>query len=640
MEENKLAALIRPLESFAATNPKLYRFRVALLASLGYAYLLFVVTLLLAIVAAFLYYGSINSLTIKVLWIPLVLVALVVRSLWITIPEPDGKELQRDQAPALFELVSEISKALSGPKVHRVLVSDEFNASIVQIPQFGMFGWLRNYLVVGLPLMRALSPAEFRAVLAHEFGHLSGKHGRFSGWIYRVRQTWIQILTTVHTERSYASFLFEPFLKWYAPYLNAYSFVLARAQEREADQYAVELAGKNVAALALTRLTTKQRALTEDFWPNFFRGAKEKPVAPRDTFTQMLAGVEQSIGHAKAQKWFLEALRVPTGYDDTHPALGDRLTAIGYQKDSPELRTLVDAVVKADELKESAASKYLRELPEDLLPSWNRLWREQIAHPWSERHEEIKKAKKRIAELDELAKTRALTIEEQWERVVAIGEAEDRAATLPSLKALLDESPDHIGANFAIGLVLLEQGNADGIPYLEKTMSRSTELAAAASALISDFYLDQGNEEMATAFNKRAEEYREKARQLQEQALSFSVNDKFAPHDLEERRVKELQSQLSKVRGLSAAYLVRKVIEGMDPSIYVLAVTAGFTWHEGRNDKHLGPLFEDLSEKVSLPSPIVFLPLEGEHAYLLDRISRVAGAQVFATSDAVMTYRH
>ena len=95
-----------------------------------------------------------------------------------------------------------------------------------------MFGWLNNYLVLGLPLLRALSPAEFRAVLAHEFGHLSGKHGRFSGWIYRVRQTWIQILVSVHQERSYASFLFEPFLEWYAPYLNAYSFVLARAGTR------------------------------------------------------------------------------------------------------------------------------------------------------------------------------------------------------------------------------------------------------------------------------------------------------------------------------------------------------------------------------------------------------------------------
>lgn len=364
-QEDKLAARIRPLEAFAAAKPKLYRFRVALLASLGYAYLLMLVVVLLGFVGATLYFVRLNAAMIKILWVPLVLAGLVVRSLWITIPEPDGKELQRDEAPALFELIGEVSKALNGPSVHHVLVSDEFNASIVQIPQFGLFGWLNNYLVVGLPLMRALSPAEFRAVLAHEFGHLSGKHGSFTGWIYRVRQSWIQILVQVHQERSYAKFLFEPFLKWYAPYLNAYSFVLARAQEREADTYALELAGRDTTALALTRLETKQRAIREEFWPNFFRGAKDQSLTPRDTFTQMLSGYEQTIDHTKAQRWFLEALRVPTGYEDTHPALGDRLAAIGLQKDGSDVTRLIDAVVKADQVKETAAARYLRDLPED-----------------------------------------------------------------------------------------------------------------------------------------------------------------------------------------------------------------------------------------------------------------------------------
>jgi len=50
-EEDKLAARIRPLEALAAANPQLCRLRVALLASLGYFYLLFLVVFLLGIVA-------------------------------------------------------------------------------------------------------------------------------------------------------------------------------------------------------------------------------------------------------------------------------------------------------------------------------------------------------------------------------------------------------------------------------------------------------------------------------------------------------------------------------------------------------------------------------------------------------------
>src|SRR5687767_13676339 len=304
MEENNLA--IRSLESFAEARPGLYRLRVGLLAALGYVYLLLVVLILLAIVAATLFYVRLNWIAIKVLWIPLALVGLVLRSLWITIPEPDGMKLQREQAPALFDLIREVTTALNGPKIHHVMLSEDFNAAIVQIPQFGMFGWLRNYLVVGLPLLRALKPEEFRAVLAHEVGHLSGKHGRFSGWIYRLRQSWIEVLTRVYQERHYASFLFEPFIKWYAPYLNAYSFVLARAQERQADKYSVELAGKEVAGVTLVRLTAKQRALSENFWPNFFRQSKDQPKAPPDPFVQMLDGLAQPIGPLNSQKWLFE----------------------------------------------------------------------------------------------------------------------------------------------------------------------------------------------------------------------------------------------------------------------------------------------------------------------------------------------
>lgn len=149
MEQKEFENLIKPLERLAAENPGGYRLRVALLAALGYLYLLVVVSVLLGIVVVVLFSVRFNSLVIRILWIPLVLVGIVLRSLWITLPVPDGMELRREQAPALFELVHEVTTALNGPTVNHILLSGEFNAGIVQIPQFGMFGWQTNYLVVG-----------------------------------------------------------------------------------------------------------------------------------------------------------------------------------------------------------------------------------------------------------------------------------------------------------------------------------------------------------------------------------------------------------------------------------------------------------------------------------------------------------
>lgn len=632
MEENKFASLVRSLETLASKNPGAYKLRVGLLGALGYVYLLVIVSLLLGIVAAVLsvsfYSGRINVLAIKILWIPLVLVGIVLRSLWITLPIPDGFELKREQAPALFDLIHDVTETLNGPKIHHVLLSGDFNAGIVQIPQFGMMGWLNNYLVVGLPLLKAFNPAEFRAVLAHEVGHLSGKHSRFSSWIYRLRQSWVEVLTRVQYERHYASFLFEPFLKWYAPYLNAYSFVLARAQERHADEYAVDLAGKETAAVMLARLAVKGRSLSEEFWPKFFRQSKEESKTPVDPFEQMLGGLEQSIDPVNTQKWFFEELRVPTGYDDTHPALADRLEAIGYAKDSAEVTGLLDTVVQAEQQTQPASAYYLREVPDDFVLRQNRLLREQLAPTWSQAHERAKKSLKRFGELEAQARERALTLDEQWERVALIIQVQDQKAAIPSLQTFLQEHPEHAGAHFALGAILLEEQNADGIKHLEQAMELKPETVGDASMLLAGFYFQRGEKALAEECRQRGAAYYENEQRRSERALAFSQQDNFIPHDVSLDVLKEIQGQLHKAWGLSEAYLCRKVIEGTD-SVYVLAFLAANSWKDGVNDKHLGPLFDDLMNIAVLPSPLVFIALDLNHMDLLPKIRAVPEALIY-----------
>ena len=79
MEQAKLNLLIDQLEAYARKRPVLYRLRVALLAALGYGYLLAVVVILLLIAYLTLVGARFNAITIKVAWIPLVIAGLVVR---------------------------------------------------------------------------------------------------------------------------------------------------------------------------------------------------------------------------------------------------------------------------------------------------------------------------------------------------------------------------------------------------------------------------------------------------------------------------------------------------------------------------------------------------------------------------------
>ncbi|HEX5704960.1 MAG TPA: M48 family metalloprotease [Pyrinomonadaceae bacterium] len=622
--------LIKRLEELSRKDPAAYRFRVILVAALGYAYLFAVVLALLALVAGVIWAmfvtGRIDWMLLQVIWIPLVVAGLVLRSMWITIPPPDGKEVQREQAPSLFELVDEVRRALAGPEVHHVLLSDEFNAGIVQVPRFGMFGWTSNYMVIGLPLLKGMGPDEFRAVIAHEFGHLSGKHGRFTGWIYRIRESWTQILTRIEQERNYASFIFDRFIKWYAPYFDAYSFVLARAQEYEADRYAVETSGKTVTARMLMQLAVKTRALRGDLWEKFYRRAGDQPQAPKNPFALMLTELEQPLAPMKVDKWLRQSLSVETGYEDTHPALAERLEGIGFTRDAQTRDLMAQAIdLKNGLVLETAAQRYLREIPKDVTDSYDRLWREQVVDAWKQTHDYLQQARQRLAELDEASTSRPLTINEQWERAKCTANLSDTATALPIAQEVFRQDPNHAGANMAIGGTLLEQEDPAGVEYLEKAMQLDASLTGDACELLFNFYQAQGRPIEAETCRARAEEFYLRMQQLQDQAGYLTVHDRFEPHDLDDDAIKKLQEQLASVRGLIAAYLVRKIPEGFDP-FYVLGVFA--SWKAGESHNHVDDLIDEVGAKVHFSGPTMVISLDVKR-FLADTIARVPNSLVY-----------
>jgi len=188
MDRGAFEALITRMEALAASNPAAYRRRVFGLAILGYGYLLLVVTVLLALCAVLL--ASIVYL--QVIAVKLLLLVggplwLVLRSMWVELQPPAGERLTKLRVPGLFQMLGDLRKRLRTPRIHHVLLTPDFNAGVMQVPRLGLLGWHRNYLFIGLPLMKSLTVEQFQAVLAHELGHLSGGHARAGNWIYRLR---------------------------------------------------------------------------------------------------------------------------------------------------------------------------------------------------------------------------------------------------------------------------------------------------------------------------------------------------------------------------------------------------------------------------------------------------------------------
>lgn len=633
MQEKEFVALVNRLELYERDHPAMYRIRVGVLAALGYLVLFGALAVALFVVAGVIYIGRINFIIIQLLVIVVAISVVIVRSLWVVFPEPEGHELKYDDAPRLFELVDEVRKATGGPAVFKVLLTNDYNASIVQHPRLGMLGWHQNYLHVGLPLLRALSPNDIRAIVAHEFGHLSGSHGKFTSWIYRVRATWMKMMEAARKHQGSGLGIFVRFSRWYAPYFEAYSFVLARAQEYEADRCAVTASGKEQTACALINMKLKAKLLEEDFWPAIYARADTEAEPPRASFTQMLESLRDPIVPEKAEVWFSQTLTVRHRYDDTHPALADRLASIGYAevRKSADLKSFVVVDVGADE--QPRADQYLlARLPEEFIEQQNNLWREEIATDWSERHKYVAEAKQTLAGLEEKAQAQDLTVDELWVRARFTVGKDGGAAALPLLREVLALQPDHVAANFHLGVALLEQGDETGVKHVEAAMETDPHAIPEGCGAIVMFLTARERMEEADKYRDCIMAYHDELDWARRERETILASDEFQSHGLDDEILEALRAQLAESPLLQSAYLVKKMCKHFpQDNCYVLGVHSKRVLGlqlDGRDTK----LVEQLANGVKFPDYLFIIALEHGYKRLRKKFKRIDDAEVYRAS--------
>lgn len=574
MTQVQFEALVNRLENYSQKNPKSYKFRVGLLAILGYAYIVGIVAVLLAIVALLIllviYSRRINAGIVKLFILLLVPIFITARSLWesftLRFPPPSGIDLDRRQVPQLFSLVDESSAALKCPSFDRILLTSEFNAGVVQIPKGFLLGGQENYLLIGLPLLQSVSPEQFKAILAHEFGHLSGNHGRFNGWIYRMRQTWMQILERLQqSQQGGAIFLFQRFFNWYAPFFNAYSFVLARTDEYEADRCAAELAGTHPTAAALVNVNVKGFFLEELFWNDVYQQADRQPDPPQELFVRMGNVLKGELEPERARQWLQKSLDRKTDLADTHPCLRDRVAAL---KISPE--ELPDLLSPPAE---TAANYFLAGALTPLAEQLSQDWQTGVTYQWRERYAQTQELRQQLQDLDRKADGGVLTEEEAWQQAKLTTQLEGYSASIPLLQSILENNPSHVSANYWLGQILLSQGDERGIEHLETSMASDRETILDGCQHIYRFLQQQGRETEALPYQKRAEEYYQNLLLAKQEREKVSDRDRFAPHELPSERVSEFARQLAGYSEVKAAYLVKKAVQYLpEKPFYVLGI--------------------------------------------------------------------
>jgi len=489
-------AYIQRLSKISKEKPRLYVSRIVGLVVLAYGYLLLVLigslVLCLAMVplvfylpatAKFAFFGFLGFGGVFL---------AVARGLWVKMQAPRGQSVTRTQAPKLFQLLDEIRGALDCRPFHRVLITGDTNAGVVQIPRLGVFGWHQNYLVLGLPLMQCLAPQEFKAVLGHEFAHSSRGHGRFGNWLYRVRQTWAQIFQEMAKRRTRIGAVLFRFLNWFWPVFNAHAFVLARANEYEADACAVRLAGAEAVAGCLIRTRVQSAFLGERFWPTIFGGAKENKEPPSEVMSRLQQELKKGPAAEDVSRWLRQGFLTETNNADTHPCLKDRLRAIGHLPAiSPESEF---GQMLLPNPGESAADCFLGSYAGEIARQMSEEWRKWIAPQWAARHQQAQTLANELAVLEKPAEAPP-TAAQVWEKARRLVDLQGAGSAVSALKTVLELEPKHPGANFVLGRHYLQTDDPQGVPLIETAIAADPMLTREGCGLLHAHFNRTGQED-------------------------------------------------------------------------------------------------------------------------------------------------
>lgn len=616
MDQADFVHMVRMSEHASAENSSAYRRSVAAFAALGYAWVLGCLALAAGMVLWVLPQLLQGRFRFWMVWLLIAAVGLLwtsLRALWVRLEAPEGVEITALEAPELFEALERIRRKIKGPPIHKVWLNDEFNAGIQQVPRWGLLGGAVNHLTIGLPLLMALDRPRFLAVLAHEYGHLRGDHGRFAAWIYRTRLSWMRLNHSLADDEGPVAAATQAFMRWYFPRFCAKTFALARQDEYEADRIAGRLLGREVAAAALAEIEIRGAWLQAEFWGNHWCAAAGNPL-PVGPYRSMRRRLAEPPDAAFANDALRQALKRLSSVDDTHPGLRDRIEALDAAPTLPDWSRGNALALLGPEAKRWVAH-------------FDKQWCRDNATEWKQHHAWLGRVRARA---EALAASMAQASAAELVELARLQRHLDPRADVRRLyETALERSAEYPAA--LRGLVpCLPEDDRDGKLMLLHRLweaGSSDRYWAARTALAELETPRLGLEHDAAAFKqwrKRLERAQESEERAWEELSGTPFFSQVTRHDLSAFELAELQAELARCAPVARCWLVRKNLrEHPQRRAYLVFVDL-----PGMDDESRYHLCRSLERNLSLPGPA--LALWAGESPSLKEIQRYAFDPVFS----------
>ncbi|HEY0770348.1 MAG TPA: M48 family metallopeptidase, partial [Sphingobacteriaceae bacterium] len=234
--------------------------------------------------------------TVKNIWVILVGVGVIAVGVMVfvflvkfvvktkTIDRSEMREITEQDHPLLFDFIRRVARETRAPLPKRVYLSNDVNAFVFYDSSFwSMFFPIRKNLNIGLGLVNAVDLAEFKAILAHEFGHFSQNSMKLGSYVYNVNHiihdmlydnddynTALQRFGNIGNVFSFfaqitqviVNIIQEILQQQYAR-INKQYMALSRQMEFDADAIAASVTGSQPLASALYRLDFAQASFRD-----------------------------------------------------------------------------------------------------------------------------------------------------------------------------------------------------------------------------------------------------------------------------------------------------------------------------------------------------------------------------------------
>lgn len=563
MTNQEFEMLVTKLEKQASANPKLYRFKVIMLTGLGFGYVALFLSLflfLMAISIAMIADGNFTFGNMKVLLLTGTLSFFIIKALIVKMEMPEGYYLQMEEAPKLFEMIETLRHRLNTPQIDAIVLDSEFNASVAQISAYGMIGKKRNVLVIGIPLLTALSQQQFTAVLAHELAHISNSDTALGAKIYRLRMSWGRLLHSLEENEQFGTFIFKKFFQWFYPRFDAYTFAMARQEEYDADRSAAAVTSPQAMGEALAVTSVAAPYYYREFYSELFEEcAKTNSVPqPYSNFAEKF----QSLSDKKASEYFNEQLEEENYMTDTHPCLKDRLSALGVKAELPEKQ-------------QESALEYFFAYPGRVIDDFNTMWVDYNQDTWREEIEHFNESKQRF---EELSNKQVTTLDAMLEKAYLTVEFNSLEAAIPMYEEIAEKYSREertAGALLTLGEHYLETKDTaeKGIQLINLAKSYDWELRLPALDLLCGYYYETEQSDLFEKTRAELEKWEELVEASNEECDFIQPTDRFITHDKEREEILAGMNQLAQYREIAKAYLVRKQLTSIpERKQYVLGL--------------------------------------------------------------------